>query len=225
MIMSTRPDARPAAASRILPLLIVIAIAVVGIVIGGSIVHHRVSQANDAIQAMQARNKLATAAADAIHSATSNEKNAMLATDKDNLDEFATGWVTAVDHLKEDLAGLEQSARSPAETQAIETIEAALQAYMKAGEAMYQLKLSNDTDEAIAMSNATAQQARDRVINLIRDQVDESNEDIGLYEGKIDQMIVFSIIGLCGTFIMVGWVVLRRVFLTYTPRRHRSRRS
>jgi hypothetical protein len=223
--MSTRPDARPAVASRILPLLIVIAVAIAGIVIGGSIVHHRVAQANDAIQAMQARYQLATAAADAMHSATSNEKNAMLATDKDNLDEFATGWVTAVDHLKEDLAALKRSARSPSGSQAIEQIETAVQTYVKAGEAMYQLKVRNDTDEAIAMSNDAAQRARERVIDLIRDQLDDTNEEIGLYQGKIDEMIIFSVVGLCCTFIVVGWIALRRIFLSYTPRRHRSRRS
>src|SRR5476651_351085 len=82
--------------------------------------HTLTMQTHQIIRVTAARQALALGAAAYINNVAASEKNAMLMTDKVGLDAFASAYVTDLDHLKDNLAGLKELSNLPSEIAALE---------------------------------------------------------------------------------------------------------
>jgi signal transduction histidine kinase len=175
------------------------------------------AQTHEIIMVTAARQALALSAIAAINSAAANEKNAMLMTDQTGLDAFATAYVTDIDHLKADIAQLKQLTSEPGDIAALEHIEQAIAAYNATGEQLYQLMVDKKTNEAHALSKGGAQSAREWLIELIQEEVDQTTAKMeqaetaadALYRRTVGLLIAFSLGGLGCAVLLVGWITTR----------------
>lgn len=150
------------------------AIVIAAGIAAGSIVRMELlsTEFHDGIVGADARYALALKAADALHDALANEKDAMVMIGKAGLDEYATGWMTDIDHLRAATASLQLLADTPEQAAGLEPLWTAIDAYVAAGQTMYKLKVERQSDSAIALSNTAAEAARNRLADLIARQVE-----------------------------------------------------
>ena len=175
------------------------------------------AQTHQIVHVTANRQALALVAAASVNSVAANEKNAMLMTDKAGLDVFATAYVSDMDHLKESIEKLRELAVDPVETDRLDHIKAAIDAYGASGEQLYQYMVDRDFDRAHALSNGAAQIARERLIDLIREEVDYSMAAMRQAEGTADAryertlalLIGLSVGGLICALLTVGWISKR----------------
>jgi hypothetical protein len=167
------------------------------------------------ILAIAARQSLAEKASEATRLALSSEKNAMVMIGKPGLDDYATAWMTAVDHLRAAVASLELLADSPARTQKLEAIDDALSAYVTAGQKMYALKVANESASAIEISNGVADAARTRINDLVDGEVADAARDstavLRHYERRLDAVLGLVALGLGATAAAAAWLASRPV--------------
>lgn len=211
MVMSARwGDAR--SPGRIIASAVGTAIILTGVVaVAAGSIGRLVAERDRTVAAAAAEESLAVTAGAAIASATSSEKNAMLATDKAHLDDFASAWVTAIDHFKATLEELKQHAATPQAADAIVRIEDALAVYVARGGDMYQLKLSHETDEAIAISSGPAQAARAHVVALVEQQIESRRAAREAFDNHFLGLIALATIRLALTIALAAWLASRLV--------------
>lgn len=171
------------------------------------------AQFHEDILAIAARQSLAEKASEATRLALSSEKNAMVMIGKPGLDDYATAWMTAVDHLRAAVASLELLADSPARAQKLAAIDDALAAYVTAGQKMYELKLANDSASAIEISNGVAEAARERIDDLVGDEVAGAAHDsaavLSRYERRLAAVLGLMALGLGATAAAAVWLASR----------------
>lgn len=175
------------------------------------------AETHQIIRVTATRQALALVAAASVNSVAANEKNAMLMTDKAGLDVFATAYVTDMDHLKASIGELKELAADPAETDRLEQIESSIDAYGATGEQLYQFMVDKEFAKAHALSNGAAQIAREGLIDLIREEVDQSMVAMQQAEGAADAqyertlglLIGLSVGGLVCALLTVGWITKR----------------
>jgi signal transduction histidine kinase len=93
-------------------------------------------------------------------------------------------------------------------------MEDAVAAYFQTGEQLYQLMVDREFDKAHALSTGAAQEARDRLIALIRVEVERSAAQMqqaerdadALYQRTVELLVVLSVGGLFCAILMVGWI-------------------
>ncbi len=177
------------------------------------------AQTHEIIRVTAARQALALSASASANGVAANEKNAMLMTDKTGLDVFASGYVTEIDHLKADIAGLQSLTAEPRELEALAAMAQAVEAYFATGERLYQLMVDREYEAAHALSTGEAQDARDRLIQLIGEEVVRSTAKMqqaegqadALYERTVGLLIALSVGGLFCAILMVSWITSRLI--------------
>ncbi len=177
------------------------------------------AQTHEIIRVTAARQALALSASASANGVAANEKNAMLMTDKTGLDVFASGYVTEIDHLKADIAGLQALTAEPRELEALAAMAQAVEAYFATGERLYQLMVDREYEAAHALSTGEAQDARDRLIQLIGEEVVRSTAKMqqaegqadALYERTVGLLIALSVGGLFCAILMVSWITSRLI--------------
>jgi hypothetical protein len=88
-------------------------------------------ETHEIIRVTAARQALALSASASVNGIAADEKNAMLMTDKAGLDIFASGYVTEIDRLKQDIAGLKRLTTEAAETERLDRIAGAIHDTMR----------------------------------------------------------------------------------------------
>ncbi len=175
------------------------------------------AQTHEIIDVTATRQALAFMAAASVNGVAADEKNAMLMTDKSGLDAFASAYVTDLDHLKDSIANLEKLPADPVETGRLERIDHAIAAYGATGEQLYQFMVDKEFDKAHALSNGAAQNARQHLIDLIREEADQSTAKMRQAEGLADAqyertlhlLIDLSVGGLICALLTVGCITQR----------------
>ena len=174
------------------------------------------AQLHDDILAIAARQSLAGTASEATRLALSSEKNAMVMIGNPELDDYASTWMTAVDHLRAAVASLELLADSPARAQKLGAIDDALAAYVTAGQKMYELKVANESASAIEISNGVAEAARKRINDLVGDEVADAARDSAAvvlrYERGLDAVLGLTVLGLGATTAAAAWLASRPAY-------------
>jgi signal transduction histidine kinase len=174
-------------------------------------------ETHEIIRVTATRQALALVAAASVNSVAANEKNAMLMTDKAGLDVFASAYVTDMDRLKESVAKLKELAADTIETDRLQGIERAIDAYGETGAQLYQFMVDKEFDEAHALSTGAAQTARERLIGLIQEEVAQSSAKMQQAEGHADVqyertlglLIGVSVGGLICALLTVSWISRR----------------
>jgi signal transduction histidine kinase len=174
-------------------------------------------ETHEIIRVTAARQALALSASASVNGIAADEKNAMLMTDKAGLDIFASGYVTEIDRLKQDIAGLKRLTTEAAETERLDRIAGAIHDYYATGEQLYQLMVTRQFDQAHALSMGAAQAARERLIALIQAMVEETTAQMQQADGQADRLyrrtfvllIVLSVVGLLGALLTVVWITRR----------------
>jgi len=201
----------------VIPTAVMLAVALGIVALADRSLGRLTAETHQIIRVTAKRQALALVAAASVNSVAANEKNAMLMTDKAELDVFATGYVTDMDHLKASIAALQKLAADPAESERLKRIESAIAAYAETGAELYQMMVERRFDAAHALSNGGAQKARERLIGLIREEVAESSAEMQRTEGLADEqyrhtlrfLFGFSAAGLICALFTVGWISTR----------------
>jgi signal transduction histidine kinase len=201
----------------VIPTAVMLAVALGIVALAERSLSKLTAQTHQIIHVTAARQALALVAAASVNSVAASEKNAMLMTDKAGLDVFATAYMTDMDHLKASIASLKELATDPAETDRLGQIDDAIAAYGATGEQLYQFMVDREFDQAHALSRGAAQIARERLIDLIRDEVDQSTAAMQQAEGVADTqykrtlglLIGLSVGGLICALLTVGWITTR----------------
>jgi hypothetical protein len=171
MTVSASSAGRRPAAERVIPAAMA-AVLMLAILFAASMrVDGLVITFRDEMARLGARHALAVAAREAYLGALSSEKNAMVMTGAAGLDDYASSWMTSVDHVKAAEASL-QLVSDPSPR--FDEIWGALDSYRQLGEEMYKLKVGQHSGGAIAISTGAADAARNRLDALIEAQVAES---------------------------------------------------
>ena len=203
-------------------LMLVVALCIVAFAENG--LNRLRAQTHEIIMGTAARQALALSAIAAINSAAANEKNAMLMTDQTGLDAFASAYATDIDHLKADIAGLKGLTSDPGDIAALEAIEQATAAYYATGEQLYQLMVDKNIAGAHALSTGGAQSAREWLIELVQEEVDQTTSKMeqaeaeadALYRRTVTLLIAFSLAGLGAAVLLVGWITTRVIIRPLT---------
>ncbi len=182
------------------------------------------AQTHEIIMGAAARQAHALSAVAAVNSAAANEKNAMLMTDQAGLDNFASAYVGDIDHLKAEIASLKALASEQKDIAALDNIEVATAAYYATGQLLYQLMVDKNVDGAHALSTGGAQSAREWLIELIQEEVDQTTAQMqqaeiaadDLYRRTVGLLIAFSLGGLGCAVVLVGWITTRFVIRPLT---------
>jgi signal transduction histidine kinase len=182
------------------------------------------AQTHEIIRVTAARQALALGASASLNGVAANEKNAMLMTDKAGLDVFASGYVTEIDHLKASIAELRALTVESPEIAALDDIERAVEAYFATGEQLYQLMVDREYEKAHALSTGEAQNARERLIALIRIEVERSAAQMqqaerdadALYQRTVELLVALSVGGLFCAILMVSWISTRLIIRPLT---------
>jgi signal transduction histidine kinase len=177
------------------------------------------AQTHEIIRVTAARQALALGASASLNGVAANEKNAMLMTDKTGLDVFASGYVTEIDHLRAAIAGLKALTVESSEIVALDEMARAVEAYFATGEQLYQLMVDREVEKAHALSTGAAQTARERLIDLIRVEVERSAAQMqqterdadALYRQTVGLLIALSVGGLLLALLAVGWISTRLI--------------
>jgi signal transduction histidine kinase len=201
----------------VIPTAVMLAVALGIVALAERSLSKLTAETHQIIRVTATRQALSLVAAASVNSVAANEKNAMLMTDKAGLDVFATAYVTDMDHLKESIAKLKELAVDPAETDRLEQIDDAIAAYGTTGEQLYQFMVDKEFDRAHSLSNGAAQIARERLIDRIREEVDQSMAAMQQAEGAADTqykrtlglLIGLSVGGLICALLTVGWITKR----------------
>ena len=202
----------------VIPTAVMLAVALGIVVVAERSLSKLTAGTHEIIHVTATRQALALVAAASVNSVAANEKNAMLMTDKAGLDVFASAYVTDMDHLKESVAKLEGLAADPVETARLKRIEQAIEAYGDTGAQLYQFMVNREFDKAHALSNGgAAQRARERLIGLIQDEVEQSTAKMQHAESVADKqykrtlrlLIGVSVGGLICALLTVGWISRR----------------
>ncbi|HEX3972234.1 MAG TPA: ATP-binding protein [Stellaceae bacterium] len=175
------------------------------------------AQTHQIINVTARREALSLAMTASVNGITANEKNAMLMTDKAGLDVFAAAYVTEIDHLKQDVAELRALAVDRDETRRLDGIVEAIDAYYGTGGQLYDLMVDRQFDAAHALSTGAAQVARERLIALIKAELDETSGAMKradaqadlLYHRTVILVAGFSSAGLLIAFFAVQWITTR----------------
>jgi signal transduction histidine kinase len=175
------------------------------------------AQTHQIIKVTATRQALALAATAAVNSAAANEKNAMLMADKTGMDAFASAYVTDIDHLKDAVARLKALAMDPGEAGRLDQIGGAIAAYYATGEQLYQFMVDREFDKAHALSTGGAQNARERLMRSIGEEVEETAADMRQADGQADTLYkrtvgflaALSVGGLFAALLMVSWISTR----------------
>jgi signal transduction histidine kinase len=203
-------------------LMLVVALCIVAFAENG--LNRLRAQTHEIIMGTAARQALALSAVAAINSAAANEKNAMLMTDQTGLDAFASAYVADIDHLKADIAGLKGLTSDAGDIAALEAIEQATAAYYATGEQLYQLMVDKNIAGAHALSTGGAQSAREWLIELVQEEVDQTTSKMeqaeaeadALYRRTVTLLIAFSLAGLGAAVLLVGWITTRVIIRPLT---------
>jgi len=160
-----------------------------------------------------ARAALARNAALSLRAAVTSEKDAMVMVGQSGLDDQAAAWMTAIQHLRAASAGLGLLADTPEERAALGQIDAAIDAYVAAGEAMYRLKRGSESADAIAISNGAAERARTRIETLLRARLDAAagaaDARAARYERAVGEWLATAL-GLSAAIAAAAWLGTRR---------------
>jgi signal transduction histidine kinase len=175
------------------------------------------AQTHEIINVTATRQALALAMSASANGVAASEKNAMLMTGKTGLDVFASAYVSEIDHLNDDVAQLKKLAVDPAETARLDRIGQAIDAYYATGQQLYDLMVDRRFDDAHVLSTGAAQDARERLIALIKDEVDRTAAEMqradaeadALYQRTSRWLSALSVGGLLVAFLMVYWITTR----------------
>jgi signal transduction histidine kinase len=208
----------------VFPIAVMVLVALGIVVFAERSLHTLTAQTHEIIRVTAARQALALGAVASVNGAAANEKNAMLMTDKTGLDAFASGYVTDIDHLKESIAHLKELSTGPAETELLEQMAGAIDAYFATGEQLYQFMVDKEFDRAHGLSTGAAQIARERLIELIRREVDQTTKKMqgaegladALYRRTVGLLIAWSVGGLFCAMLMVIWITRRLILRPLT---------
>jgi signal transduction histidine kinase len=208
----------------IIPIALMLVVALGIVVFAERALDRLRAQTHEIITVTAARQALALSAIAAVNSAAANEKNAMLMTDQLGLDAFASAYVTDIDHLTADIASLTALTSDPADIAELEHITSAIEAYYATGRQLYQLMIDKDFAAAHALSTGGAQSARERLIELIQEEVGETTAKMqqaeisadALYGRTVALLVVFSLGGLGCAVVMVGWITTRLIIWPLT---------
>lgn len=175
------------------------------------------AQTHEIINVDAKRQALALAMTASVNGVAASEKNAMLMTDKTGLDAFASVYVSEIEHLKQDVADLKPLAVDAGETQRLEAIAAAIDAYYATGQQLYDFMVARAFDDAHALSTGAAQDARERLIALIKAEVDQTTAAMqqadaaadALYDRTFGSLMVLSLAGLVLALLVAQWITTR----------------
>jgi signal transduction histidine kinase len=201
----------------VIPTAVMLAVALGIVALAERSLERLTAETHQIIRVTAKRQALALVAEATVNGVAANEKNAMLMTDKAGMDVFATGYVTDMDHLKASIAALEKLAADRGERLRLTQIEGAIAAYAATGAELYDLMVAKRFAEAHALSNGAAQQARERLIALIRQEVAEASAAMQRAAGLADRqyrqtlaaLFGFSAAGLIAALFTVGWISKR----------------
>jgi signal transduction histidine kinase len=201
----------------VIPTAIMLAVALEIVVLAERSLGKLTAQTHEIIRVTATRQAEALVAAAAVNGVAADEKNAMLMIDKPSLDVFASAYVTDMDHLKESIATLKTLPGDAVEKDRLERIDYAIDAYGSTGEQLYQFMVDREFVQAHALSNGAAQKARERLIDLVQEEVDQGTAQMRQAEGAADAqyrrtlglLIGLSAGGLVCALVMVGWISKR----------------
>ncbi|HEY3917129.1 MAG TPA: HAMP domain-containing protein, partial [Stellaceae bacterium] len=175
------------------------------------------AQTHTIINVTAARQALALSMTAAVNGVAASEKNAMLMTDQGGLDGFASAYVGEIDHLKDDVGQLIALASDTDEIARLDRIGQGIEAYYATGRQLYQLMVAKRYDEAHALSTGAAQDAREKLIALINEEVDQTTVDMrradaqadALYRRTFGLLAALSLGGLVLALVTVYWITTR----------------
>ncbi len=201
----------------VIPTVVMLAVALGIVALAEDSLRNVTAQMHEIIRVTATRQAEALVAAAAVNGVAADEKNAMLMTDKAGLDVFASAYVTDLDHLKSSIATLKGLPGNSVETERLERITRAINAYGSTGEQLYQLMVDREFEKAHALSTGAAQNARERLIGLIREEVDQSTAQMqqaetaadAQYQHTLGLLVGLSVGGLLCALVMVGWISKR----------------
>jgi signal transduction histidine kinase len=201
----------------VIPTAVMLAVALGIVALAERSLGQLTAQTHEIIAVTATRQALALQAEASLDSVAADEKNAMLMTDKSGLDFFASAYMSDLDRLKDSVAKLALLPHDPGEADRLRRMNGFIDAYGGTGEQLYQFMVDRNFDAAHALSTGPAQQARDRLLALIRDEVDQSAAQMRQAQGQADKryrrslrlLLGLSAAGLLCALGMIGWITKR----------------
>ena len=171
------------------------------------------AQTHHIINVVANRQALSLAMSASLNSVAASEKNAMLMTDKEGLDVFASAYVSEVDHLRDDVAQLIAVATDRAEIDRLDRIVQGIDGYAATGRKLYQLMLDRQFEAAHALSTGAAQDARMRLIGLIKEEIDQTGAAMRAADAAADTLYrrTFGLVAA----LSIGGLVLALMLVHY----------
>jgi signal transduction histidine kinase len=201
----------------VIPTAVMLAVALGIVALAERSLSQLLAQTHEIIAVTATRQALALQADASLNSVTADEKNAMLMTDKSGLDFFASAYMSDLDRLKDSVAKLSLLPHDPGEADRLGRMKGFIDVYGGTGEQLYQFMIGRHFDEAHALSIGAAQRAREPLLALIHDEVDQSAALMRQAQGQADKryrrslrlLLGLSAAGLLGALGTIGWITKR----------------